>query len=63
MSAAIAAAAPPPGSYGWQPCTSEPGVLQVTLDWGRDFFRRNPEHWAWFSLGINDSGGWCGCER
>jgi len=55
--------AAPPGGYGWQPCTSEPGVLQVTLDWGRDFFRNNPEHWAWFSLGINDSGGWCGCER
>ena len=52
-----------PGGYGWQPCTSEPGVLQVTLDWGRDFFRKNPEHWAWFSLGINDSGGWCGCAR
>ena len=55
--------ATPPGGYGWQPCTSNPGVLQVTLDWGRDFFKRNPEHWAWFSLGINDSGGWCGCDR
>ena len=55
--------AAPPGGYGWQPCTSEPGVLQVTLDWGRDFFKKNPEHWAWFSLGINDSGGWCGCDR
>ena len=55
--------AAPPGSHGWQPCTSEPGVLQVTLDWGRDFFKKNPEHWAWFSLGINDSGGWCGCDK
>ncbi len=55
--------ASPPGGYGWQPCTSDPGVLQLTLDWGRDFFKRNPEHWAWFSLGINDSGGWCECER
>ncbi len=53
----------PPGGYGWQPCTSEPGVLQVTLDWGRDFFKNNPQRWAWFSLGINDSGGWCGCDR
>jgi len=52
-----------PGGYGWQPCTTEPGVLQVTLDWGRDFFEHNPEHWAWFSLGINDSGGWCGCDN
>ena len=57
------AGAAPPGSYGWQPCTSNPGVLQLTLNWGRDFFRHNPEHWAWFSLGINDSGGWCNCER
>ena len=54
--------AAPPGGYGWQPCTSNPGVLQLTLDWGRDFFQHNPEHWAWFSLGINDSGGWCNCE-
>ena len=38
-------------------------MLQVTLDWGRDFFKKNPERWAWFSLGINDSGGWCGCDR
>jgi len=59
----VEGAAPPHGSYGWQPCMSEPGVLQMTLDWGRDFFRKNPEHWAWFSLGINDSGGWCGCDR
>ncbi len=58
----VKGAAPPEG-YGWQPCTSEPGVLQVTLDWGRDFFKKNPEHWAWFSLGINDSGGWCGCDQ
>ena len=55
--------APPVGRAGWQPCTSEPGVLPVALDWGRDFFRRNPEHWAWFSLGINDGGGWCAGDR
>ena len=54
--------AAPPGSFGWQPCTTEPGVFEVTLDWGRNFFEHNPEHWAWFSLGINDSGGWCGCD-
>ena len=58
----VEGAAPPEG-YGWQPCTTEPGVLQATLDWGRDFFKKNPEHWAWFSLGINDSGGWCGCDK
>jgi len=56
-------AEPPRGSAGWQPCTTEPGVLQVALDWGRDFYKKNPRQWAWFSLGINDGGGWCGCER
>ena len=56
-------AKPPRGSAGWQPCTAEPGVLQVALDWGRDFYRKNPQHWAWFSLGINDGGGWCNCQR
>ena len=55
--------AAPPGGYGWQPCTTHPDVLKLTLDWGRRFFKNNPEHWAWFSLGINDSGGWCGCKR
>jgi len=57
------AGAPHGGSAaGWQPCTSDPGVLQVALDWGRDFYKNNPQHWAWFSLGINDGGGWCNCD-
>ncbi|MDP7348710.1 MAG: DUF4838 domain-containing protein, partial [Phycisphaeraceae bacterium] len=55
-------ARPPRGGAGWQPCTSNPGVVQVALDWGRDFFKNNPQHWAWFSLGINDGGGWCNCD-
>ena len=59
----VEGARPPVGAAGWQPCTSEPGTVEVALDWGRDFYRKNPHHWAWFSLGINDGGGWCNCDR
>ena len=59
----IEGAQPPTGGANWQPCTTEPGTLEVALNWGRDFYRKNPQHWAWFSLGINDGGGWCNCDR
>ncbi|NOZ22774.1 MAG: DUF4838 domain-containing protein, partial [Planctomycetes bacterium] len=47
----------------WQPCTTNPDVIRLTIEFGRKFFKENPERWKWFSLGINDGGGWCECER
>ncbi|MEW6357767.1 MAG: DUF4838 domain-containing protein [Planctomycetota bacterium] len=47
----------------WQPCTTHPDVIRITIEAGRKFFQENPEQWKWFSLGINDGNGWCECER
>ena len=55
-----------PDSYrqqGWQPCTTHPDVIRLSIEFGRTFFKENPEHWKWLSLGINDGAGWCECER
>jgi len=47
----------------WQPCTTNPDVIRIAIEHGRKFFRENPEHWKWFSLGINDGNGWCECKN
>jgi len=47
----------------WQPCTTNREVRRIAVEAGRAFYAANPEHWQWFSLGINDGAGWCECER
>ena len=51
------------GSTDWQLCTSNPAVIKATIAKGREFYQHNPELWKWFSVGVNDGGGWCGCPQ
>ena len=51
----------PNGSTDWQLCTTNPDVISIVIEKGRQFFRQNPDQWKWFNLGVNDGGGWCGC--
>lgn len=52
---------PPDGHYhGWQPCFSAPGSVEVAIQTIREFFRENPQATS-FSLGTNDSSGYCRC--
>jgi len=46
----------------WQPCTSNHEVLDATVAAARRWFAENPGHDG-FSLGVNDSGGFCHCPR
>jgi hypothetical protein len=48
-----------PAAY-WQPCTSHPDVLRLTVRAVLDAFAREPAVRS-FSLGINDSAGFCNC--
>jgi hypothetical protein len=46
----------------WQPCTTNPDVLDLTVKAVLDYFAENPRADS-LSLGINDSGGYCLCNR
>ncbi len=46
----------------WQPCTSNPEVLQITIDAALEAIAKTPANPA-FSLGINDSQGFCHCPE
>lgn len=43
---------------GWQPCFSEPATVGVAVSGILDYFQQNPDQQV-FSLGVNDSGGYC----
>lgn len=45
----------------WQPCVSNPEVVALTVETICRFFEQNPGRES-FSLGINDSGGFCQCQ-
>ncbi|MDP6506421.1 MAG: DUF4838 domain-containing protein, partial [Planctomycetota bacterium] len=47
---------------GWQPCLTHPKAVDFTIDYAREYFERNPQS-ASISLGINDGGRYCECER
>ena len=51
---------PLPYHVGWQPCMSNPAVVQLAIDATRKSFDENPEKIG-ISLGENDSGGYCEC--
>lgn len=51
----------PTGPVGWQPCTSNPDLVRLSIEAAKDFFTNNPEKDT-FSLGINDGGDWCECD-
>jgi len=48
-------------SYSWQPCTSNPEVVQLTIAAARKWFADHPEC-NFYSVGMNDGRGWCECE-
>jgi len=54
---------PAPGlTHGWQPCTSNPEVVRLTIQAARDWFAKHPEC-NYFSVGMNDGRGWCECDN
>jgi hypothetical protein len=53
----------PNAATDWQLCTTNPDVIRIAIEKGRQFFRQNLEDWKWFNLGVNDGGGWCGCAN
>ncbi len=48
--------------HAWQPCTSNPEVIQLTIEAARKWFSDHPEC-NFFSVGMNDGRGWCECEN
>lgn len=53
----------PASGHGWQPCTSNPQVIQIAAERARADFDADPDLWS-FSLSPNDGwGGWCECEE
>ncbi len=49
-------------AQNWQPCTSNPEVVRLTIEAGRRWFAEHPEA-NFFSVGMNDSGEFCQCDR
>ncbi len=45
----------------WQLCTSNPDVIRLTVEKARTYFDAHPEMQT-FSLGNNDTGGFCECD-
>jgi|GEM_PF-3009389 len=46
----------------WQPCTSNPDVIEHVANSAIQYFDTHPKNRS-FSLGVNDSGGYCHCEQ
>ena len=49
-------------THKWQPCFSTDGIVEEAVITINNFFSENPEKTS-YSLGVNDGGGHCGCER
>ena len=47
--------------HGWQPCTSNPEVVQLAINAARAWWDEHPEA-NYFSVGMNDGRGWCECD-
>ncbi|MDQ3621485.1 MAG: DUF4838 domain-containing protein [Verrucomicrobiota bacterium] len=47
----------------WQPCTSHPDVLRITVETVLAAFDKEGNKFHSFSLGVNDSGGFCQCAK
>ncbi len=45
----------------FQPCTSNPEVIDLATKYVLDFFRKFPD--GQFQIANNDCGGWCQCEK
>ena len=49
-------------SGGWQPCLTHPKAVEVAVEYAKETFAKQPDY-ASISLGINDGGRYCECER
>ncbi|MFB3826609.1 MAG: DUF4838 domain-containing protein [Bryobacteraceae bacterium] len=50
------------GKHGTQPCTTNPDVIRLTVEYSRRFFDQHPDFDA-FAVSLNDGGGFCECDR
>ena len=50
------------GAQNWQPCTTNPEVIALTIEYGKQWFRDHPEA-NFFSVGMNDSAAFCECPN
>ncbi len=50
------------GKHGTQPCTTNPDVIRLTIEYTRRFFDQHPDFEA-FAVSLNDGGGFCECDR
>jgi Domain of unknown function (DUF4838) len=50
------------GKHGKQPCTTNPDVIRLTVEYCRRMFREHPEYDA-VSISPNDGRGFCECDR
>ncbi|MCK5803986.1 MAG: DUF4838 domain-containing protein [Lentisphaeria bacterium] len=49
-------------AQNWQPCTTNPEVLELTIAAARKWFKEHPRS-NFFSVGMNDSGAFCECDK
>ena len=47
---------------GWQPCFTAPGIVEEAITNINTYFDAHPDATS-YSLGVNDSSGYCECER
>ncbi len=50
------------GKHGTQPCTTNPDVIEVTIEYVRRFFNEHPDYDA-LSISLNDGRGFCECDQ
>jgi len=50
------------GKHRKQPCTTNPEVIRITIDYCRNFFDAHPDY-GMVSIQSNDGRGFCECER
>lgn len=49
-------------SHSWQPCTTNPDVIRLTIEAAHAHFAKHPEANC-FSVGMNDGRGFCECKQ
>lgn len=51
-----------PKDQNWNPCFSEPRLLDAAEETAKEYYRQNPNH-LWYSFGCQDSHARCECPR
>ncbi|MBT3378387.1 MAG: DUF4838 domain-containing protein [Lentisphaerae bacterium] len=52
----------PERSYSWQPCTTNPDVVELAIAAAHRWWKKHPDA-NYFSVGMNDGRGWCECAE